>query len=345
MKSSFSYFTGSFIVSILAVIGAFFLGGFSAVFTVIFLTVLEVALSFDNAVVNAGILNHWNEVWRKRFLLWGILVAVFIMRLVFPLIIVGVVGNIGLTHTLELAIYRPDEYSNIMASAHHQVAAFGGAFLLMVCFNFFVAKHKTEHWLRLIEKPLTRLGKMEAIEAAIALLVVIAISYIMPQEQRNEFILAGMWGVITFILTKGLASLISPEDDKMGQHVVKQGVGGFLYLELIDASFSFDGVLGAFALTNNLFIIAFGLGAGAMFVRSFTILLVEKGTLNQYRYLEHGAFWAIGALALLMLIGVNTHIPEALTGLLGAFLIITSLYSSVIANRKDKLKNKSPIKE
>jgi hypothetical protein len=160
------------------------------------------------------------------------------------------------------------------------------------------------------------------------------VSYIQPQALRTEFILAGMWGVITFILTKGLASLLSPGNEETAQHVVRQGIGGFLYLELIDASFSFDGVLGAFALTNNLFIIALGLGAGAMFVRSFTILLVEKGTLNQYRYLEHGAFWAIGALAILMMVGVNVHIPEAVTGLLGAFLIIAALFSSVIANRQ-----------
>ncbi len=343
MKSSLSYFTGSFIISAIAIICAFFLGGIGAILTVTFLTVLEVALSFDNAVVNAGILNHWNEVWRKRFLLWGILVAVFLMRLIFPLLIVGIVGDIGPIHALELAIHRPDEYSRIMSSAHHQVAAFGGAFLLMVFFNFFVAEHKEEHWLFFIEKPLTRLGKMEAIEAAIALLVIMATSFVLPQTHRNEFILAGMWGVVTFILTKGIASLISPNDEEVGQHVVKQGVGGFLYLELIDASFSFDGVLGAFALTNNLFIIALGLGAGAMFVRSFTILLVEKGTLNQYRYLEHGAFWAIGTLAMLMMIGVNVHIPEAVTGLFGAFLIIASLYSSITANKRDSKKDDPPL--
>ncbi|MDR0933832.1 MAG: DUF475 domain-containing protein [Burkholderiaceae bacterium] len=336
MKTIISHFWGSFTVCIVAVIAAFFLGGIGAVFTVCFLTALEVALSFDNAVVNAGVLEHWDDPWRQRFLLWGILVAVFLMRLIFPLLIVSLVGNIAPTHAIDLAIYWPDEYARIMASAHHQIAAFGGAFLLMVCFSFFVARHKTEHWLFYIEKPLTKLGQMEAIEAAIALLVIIMVSYILPQVHRNEFILAGMWGVITFILTKGMASLLNPGNPETAQHIVRQGVGGFLYLELIDASFSFDGVLGAFALTNNLFIIALGLGAGAMFVRSFTILLVHKGTLGQYRYLEHGAFWAIGALALLMLFGVNAHIPEAVTGLLGAFLIIASLFSSILANRRER---------
>ena len=336
MKSALSYFTGSFIACVLSIIGAWFLGGMGAILTVAFLTTLEVALSCDNAVVNAGILHHWDEKWRKRFLLWGILVAVFIMRLVFPLLIVGVVGNIGPIHALELAISQPDDYARIMSSAHHQIAAFGGAFLLMVWASFFVARHKTEHWLLYIEKPLTRLGQMEAIEAALALMVILAASYLLPTGQRHEFILAGVWGVITFILTKGLASLLNPDNAETAQHVVKQGIGGFLYLELIDASFSFDGVLGAFAMTNNLFIIAIGLGTGAMFVRSFTLLLVEKHTLTHYRHLEHGAFWAIGSLAMLMLLGVNLSIPEAVTGPLGAALILAALASSILANRRNK---------
>ena len=103
---------------------------------------------------------------------------------------------------------------------------------------------------------------------------------------------------------------------------------------MIDSSFSFDGVVGAFALTNNLLLIMLGLGAGAMFVRSFTVLLVDNRTLIHYRYLEHGAFWAIGALAFMMLIGVGLQVPEAVTGLIGATLIAAALGSSILANRK-----------
>lgn len=332
MKSSLSYFYSSFVFCIAAAIAAYFIGGIQAAITVLFLTVLETSLSFDNAVVNAGILKDWDEVWRRRFLVWGMLIAVFGMRLVFPLLIVGVAGNVGPIQAVDLALNAPEEYSRILGSAHHQIAAFGGTFLMMVFFSFFVTKHKTEHWLQAIEKPLTRLGKMEAIEAALTLMALIAAAG-MLDARRGEFIEAGIWGIVTFILAKGLGALLGGESEA-GQHVVKQGVGGFLYLELIDASFSFDGVIGAFAMTNNLFIIALGLGAGAMFVRSFTLLLVDKGTLSHYRYLEHGAFWAIGALAILMLVGVNMHISEAVTGLIGAALIAASLFSSIYANRK-----------
>jgi hypothetical protein len=334
MKNQLNYFYSSFVFCAFAAIAAWFIGGWKAVVTVVFLTLLETTLSFDNAVVNAGILKHWDEVWRRRFLTWGILIAVFGMRLVFPLAIVGVAGEMNPLRVLDLAINQPDEYSRILTSAQHQIAAFGGTFLMMVFLKYFVARHKTEHWFQLVEKPLTRLGKMEAIEAALSLMALLLIAGVLDANLRAEFIIAGVWGVITYILAKGLSAFLGGDEEHVGHQVIRQGVAGFLYIELIDASFSFDGVIGAFAMTNNLFVIALGLGAGAMFVRSFTLLLVERGTLTKYRYLEHGAFWAIGALAVIMLVSAKFHVPEVITGVMGALLIALSLGSSILANRK-----------
>jgi uncharacterized protein len=286
-------------------------------------------------VVNAGVLADWDAVWRRRFLTWGMVIAVFGMRLVFPVLIVAVAGGVGPLRALELAVSDSAEYGRVLGAAHHQIAAFGGAFLMMVFLRFFVARHKTEHWLEAIERPLTRLGKMEAIEAALTLLAVLAASWLIVDElRRGEFVVAGVWGVVAFVLVKGLAALVGGDESGASRHVVRQGAAGFLYLEVLDASFSFDGVVGAFAMTRDLTIIALGLGAGAMFVRSFTLLLVERGSLDTYRYLEHGAFWAVGALAVIMLGGVEFHIPEAVTGLLGGLLIVLALGSSIRANRK-----------
>ena len=322
----------------LALVGAYFIGGVKGAITVLFLTVLETSLSFDNAVVNAAILNGWGELWRRRFLVWGMLIAVFGMRLLFPLLIVGIVGDVGPLKVLDLALNQPDEYGRILASAQHQIAAFGGAFLTMVFLKFFVDRHKTRHWFRALEAPLTRLGKLEAIEAALTLMLVLFFAGLLDAGVRSEFVIAGVWGVVVYILAKGVAALVGGDEAAAHEQVVRQGIGGFLYLELLDASFSFDGVVGAFALTNNLFIITLGLGAGAMFVRSFTLLLVERNTLATYRYLEHGAFWAIGALAVIMLAGAKYHIPEAVTGLVGAALIGLSLVSSILSNRRDATK-------
>ena len=332
MNNIIHHFRGSIAFSLVAVMAGYAIGGLAAAATVGFLIVLETSLSFDNAVVNAGILRNWDEKWRRRFLIWGMLVAVFGMRLLFPVLIVALAAGVGPLAAVDLAMNRPDEYARVLTGAHHQIAAFGGAFLMMVFLKFFVAHNKTHHWLEWIERPMTRLGKLEAVEAALTLAVVLLAARLLEQPEQGEFVVAGVWGVVTFILAKGAAALLGGENS--AENVIRQGLGGFLYLELLDASFSFDGVVGAFAMTNNLIIIAFGLGAGALFVRSFTIFLVERGTLESYRYLEHGAFWAIGALAAIMLVGVKWHVPEAVTGLLGALLIVLSIASSIRANRK-----------
>jgi hypothetical protein len=346
MSVVIKYFIGSFVVTILGLAGAFWLGhsfsgslsgALSAVFICAVLSVLEVSLSFDNAVVNASVLRKMTPLWRQRFLTWGILIAVFGMRIVFPLVIVGVVAQLNPWEALVLAASRPDEYARIMQSAHIPVAAFGGAFLLMVALKYFFNSEKDVHWVSALERPLTQLGKLEAIELAVAMFVLYLISLALTVDDARNFLVSGVFGLITFILVDGLSAVLESSGAKNGSGVTdlhKASAGMFLYLEVLDASFSFDGVVGAFAITNNLFIIAIGLGIGAMFVRSLTIMLVDKGTLTQYLYLEHGAFYAIGALAAIMFLNTFNHIPEVVTGLIGAAFIGLSLWSSIRHNRR-----------
>lgn len=329
------YFNASIVITLLGLIGGFMIGGWQAAWIVGVLAVLETSLSFDNAVVNASVLKHMDAVWRRRFLVWGMFIAVFGMRIVFPIVIVAVVASLSPWDVLKLATFKPDEYAATLSSAHHQIAAFGGAFLMLVFLKYFVDSEKQSHWLRPLEAPLTRLGKMEAIHVTITLLALLLTAHFLPQTEQIHFIVAGIWGVVTYVLVDGLGVVLGGEDGDITNNAAKQGFAGFMYLELLDASFSFDGVIGAFALSHNLFLIAIGLGVGAMFVRSFTLLLVDKGTLNEYQFLEHGAFWAIGALAVIMFIGVHVHIPETVTGLIGAVLIGLALWSSVRHNKRN----------
>ncbi|MCC5611431.1 DUF475 domain-containing protein [Nostoc sp. CHAB 5834] len=330
------YFRTSLILTFLGILAGFWLGGPSGALIVAILCVLEISLSFDNAVVNATVLKDMDEVWRKRFLTWGMLIAVFGMRIVFPVLIVAIAAQIGPIEAIQLALNDENRYAELMTGAHHQIAAFGGAFLGMVFLKFFVDQHKEEHWLRVIEAPLTRLGRMDAMEIVLVLLALVtSAAYFSDLSHRIEFVTAGVWGLIAYVVSDGIGELLGGDEGKGGEVVAKTGLAGFLYLEMLDASFSFDGVIGAFALTKSLPIIAIGLGIGAMFVRSFTIVMVEKGTLAQYRYLEHGAFWAIGALAAVMLVGVHVHIPEVITGVVGAVLIGLSFWASLRSNRKD----------
>ncbi|AOI70962.1 hypothetical protein WI36_21620 [Burkholderia ubonensis] len=321
-------------LTVLALVVAYWLGGVKDMLIVAVLCVLEISLSLDNAVVNASVLKNWSEKWRNRFMVFGLPVAVFGMRLVFPLLIVAVIGHIGMWEALTLAIDAPDKYAAILTSAHHQVSAFGGAFLLMVFFKFMLDTEKDEHWIGIFEGPMRHLGRITALEVALTLAIVIIASLYVPSAEQVSFLLAGAFGVISFVIAHGIGDLIGGEDT--GSRVVREGVAGFMYLEVLDSSFSFDGVIGAFALSNNIFLIALGLGVGAAYIREMTLVLLKKGTLAQYRYLEHGAFWAIGALAAIMFLGVKLEIPEVVTGLIGAATIGAAVWSSIIVQRKEE---------
>ncbi|MET0981459.1 MAG: DUF475 domain-containing protein [Telluria sp.] len=302
----------------------------SALWITAVLGVLEVSLSFDNAVVNASVLRHWNEFWRKLFLTVGIVVAVFGMRLLFPLVIVSVATGLGLVDVWHMAIETPDEYSRHLTEHHAEVSAFGGAFLMLVFLNFLFDSQKELHWLGWIEEKVGEYGS-EGLATLLTLLAVFFAMRLMPEERKLAVLIAGLVGVLVYIGVNWVSSLLEEEeeDPTIGKMISQGSVGGFLYLEVLDASFSFDGVIGAFAITNDVVIIMLGLAIGAMFVRSMTVFLVYKGTLQEFVYLEHGAHYAIGILALIMFANVHYHIPEWLTGLSGLAFIVVSLWSSI----------------
>lgn len=341
------YFFGSYVVTFIGLLlgaGVGWLynetidGALTALFLTLILAVLEVSLSFDNAVVNAAVLKDMTPVWRQRFITWGIPIAVFGMRIVFPLVIVSVIAHIDPWAALVLAATKPNEYREIMLSSHLALAGFGGSFLLMVAFAYFLDHEKDVHWVAIIERPLSKIGKIEAVGMGFCLLTFFIMSrFLATDAEKLTLLVSGIFGMLSYVAVDGISSLLQDAGDGGGtKAAAKSGLAMFIYLQILDASFSFDGVIGAFAITNNLFIIAIGLGIGAMFVRSMTLYLVDKGTLNQFIFLEHGAFYAIGALAMMMLCDVFVHIPEAVTGLIGAVLIGLSVLSSVSHNRKTR---------
>ncbi len=299
------------------------------------LAVLEISLSFDNAIVNANKLKTMAPVWQKRFLTWGILIAVFGMRIVFPLAVVAIAAQIGPWETLKLAAAHPQEYARIMDEAHISIAAFGGAFLMMVSLTYFIDEGKEIHWIHVLEQQLRRLASIRGLQITLVLIVVLIFAMAVPEHESGKFIFAALFGLVTFTLVEILGHLFDRESE-VKNVAATGGLGAFLYLEVLDASFSFDGVIGAFALTQNLFLIAIGLGIGAMYVRSMTVMLVEKQTLAEFRYLEHGAFYSILALSVIMFAQTLWHIPEMVTGLIGAALIGIALWSSVRYNKAEQ---------
>ncbi len=333
MSHNLRYFRSSIIIAVLGVIAAYLIGRWDAVFVAVILSVLEVSLSFDNAIINAKVLKDMDEVWRKRFITWGMLIAVFGMRLVFPVLIVSIVSGFWPWTAFSLAINEPEQYAHALESAHIVISGFGGGFLLMVFLRFFFDRDKDFHWIHFIERNLVRFGRLESFEIIFALLVTMLFARMLPVEESHQFLVAGIFGIVGYLIVKGLEGLLQRSRHETSE-VVKSGLATFIYLEILDASFSFDGVIGAFALSNNIYIIMIGLGVGAMFVRSLTLFFVGHGTLTKFVYLEHGAFWAIGVLAFIMYFSTIREVPDVITGLLGGALIAASLWASLNYNKR-----------
>lgn len=302
------------------------------------LSVMEVSLSFDNAVVNASVLKGWDEFWLKLFLGLGMIIAVFGMRLVFPLVIVAVAADLGMMEVWNLALTNPKEFSGHLTEHHAEVAAFGGMFLLLVFLNFMLDDEKEVHWLGNIERKIGSLGKVSSISVLVALAALMYSTSWIAEGQKMIVLIAGLWGILVYIGVDMISGLLekseSDASSDVGEMVKRGGIGGFLYLEVLDASFSFDGVIGAFAITSDVVIIMLGLAIGAMFVRSMTVYLVRQGTLDEFVYLEHGAHYAIGILAVIMLVSMHMHVPELITGGVGLAFILASLWSSIQHKKK-----------
>jgi hypothetical protein len=355
-------FGWSFVVTAVGLVLAVLYGGWTAFGIVAILSILEISLSFDNAVVNAGILKKMSAFWQKIFLTVGVLIAVFGMRLVFPVVIVAITAKKSPIDAVNLALTDKDQYQQLVTDAHPAIAAFGGMFLLMIFLDF-IFEERDIQWLRWIERPLAKLGKVDMLSVCIALVVLLITSFTFAThahqhggthaDKAQTVLIAGIAGLITYMIVGGLSGYFEDrledeeereneeeeEAERTGKErsaVLLAGKAAFfmfLYLEVLDASFSFDGVIGAFAITNDIILMALGLGIGAMYVRSLTVYLVRQGTLDDYVYLEHGAHYAIGALAVILMVTIQHQINEVITGLVGVLLIGWSFWSSVRRNR------------
>lgn len=338
------HFWGSYLVTVVGLICGYLWGGWAGLFITAVLAIMEISLSFDNAVVNASVLKDMEKKWQDMFLTVGMIIAVFGMRLVFPIVIVGVAASLDLWSVMDLALTDSDAYAAHLNSVHAEISAFGGMFLLLVFFSFFFNEERELHWLHylfsknskfkwigVVEQKMSQLGKIESLELMIALAFIMIIQNYLPEEIRLSTLIAGVSGIILYVVIDSMASFIEDKQkrDLAANTTKRAGVMGFLYLEVLDASFSFDGVIGAFAITQDVVIIMVGLMIGAMFVRSMTIYLVRKNTLDEYVFLEHGAHYAIGALSAIMLINTIYHVPGVITGLIGVTFIAGAVFSSI----------------
>jgi hypothetical protein len=321
------YFGLSALITILAVAFVGIYLGPAAAITTLVLVAIEIAFSFDNAIVNAKVLDKLSAMWRQLFQTVGVVIAIIGMRILFPLLIVMFGAHLSMREVIDEALHHPSIYSRHVSAARNAISAFGGGFLLTLAFYFLFDDNRQELWLKNLERQLQRLGGSFWLPPALVAVLVIVIGFL--SNDTSQVLRLGLIGVLSYTLLKVLVDIMG----KMTPSGTKVYVGwsafmAFIYLEILDAAFSFDSVLGAFAITDKVILIAVGLGVGAIWVRSLTVFMVKRGTLLTYKYLEHGAHYAILVLAVALLTSIFYNVPNAVTGIVGIGFIAASFYTS-----------------
>lgn len=332
MKVFIRHFWFDLLLTAAAIIGVLIGKGFVAAGIVIVVLIIEIAFSFDNAVINAKILARLSKFWQTLFLTLGILIAVVGMRIIFPILLVSITANLNWSEVVHIALNDPKTYAYYIELAHPAISAFGGGFLIMLALTFFFNRNKTTHWFR-IEPHMQKIGHW-SIPTIIAFLAIGILALLPINKHPVETVQLGSLGIGVFVAIQALLWLVGKavhiDTTKATKLTGLAAFTSFFYLEILDASFSFDGVLGAFAITTDVILIAVGLGVGAFWVRSLTLFMVRNRTLDTFVYLEHGAHYAVGFLAVTMLCGLLFPVPEYVTGL-GTILIIGL---SIIASKR-----------
>lgn len=325
----FRFFGTSGFLTVAAIVAAYVALGPGAALATVVLIAIEIAFSFDNAIINAKVLVRLSKFWQQMFLTIGMIFAIVGMRFIFPILIVMFTADLSWNQVIDEAFNNPKAYGDHLAEAHTSISAFGGSFLLLLSLYFFLEDDVLKVlWLKKIERPLQRIGGSFWLPPLLATIAVVLLAYFAGHE-TSVVLKYGLLGVFTYTAMKlfiDMLGIFTPVEQKI--YTGWAAFLAFMYLQVLDASFSFDGVLGAFAITDQIMIIALGLGVGAIWVRSMTVFLVRKGTLATYKYLEHGAHYAILVLALALLGSIYLEVPDAITGVVGLGVIGASFVAS-----------------
>jgi uncharacterized protein len=278
---------------------------FSMFLTVAGLALFETVSSIDNAVINAEVLHGMGAKARKWFLFWGMLFAVFIVRGLLPWLIVFVVNpSLGFIGSLSATFSNdPAVHESIEASAPILLAG-GGIFLVFLFF----------HWLFLEQKAFGFIGERFFSRqgvwfyAVVSILLAIIVWLALPINPLMAF--GAVVGSTAFFITHGFKQNAEQAEQQMlTSNNAMSDVAKILYLEVIDTTFSIDGVLGAFAFTLSVPLILLGNGVGAIVVRQITVGNIDR--IKQYVYLKNGAMYSVLFLGTIMLLDAfGFHIPH-----------------------------------
>jgi hypothetical protein len=295
------------------------------------LALFETISSIDNAVINAHVLETLPEKFRKFFLVWGLLLAVFLIRGLLPFLIVWI-ANPGLNfHQVFTSVFSNDpQVKSYVEQSQSILLIGGGIYLLFVFLSWLFLEEK--NYALLVEKFIHRQSVWFYGFASIIFTLVIYFSL----KVKPILALATSIGSTAFFITDGFKkNAEAREKDLLDPKL--SAWSKILYLEVLDASFSIDGVIGAFAFTVSVPLILLGNGLGALIVREFTIRGID--TINKFAYLKNGAMYSIGMLGGLMILeSFGRHYPFWLAPLNTFLLLAIFLYLSTRKIKKTRLK-------
>jgi len=295
----------------------------TAIIIILGLIVFEVVSSVDNAIVNAHVLKTMSAKWRKIFLFWGIFFAIFIVRGLVPLIVVWLsVPEIGFIGAFHAAFSGSADFSQLIEERKGIILLGAGVFMALLYLHWLFLEKKDPYFVsdKLI-KP--HYGIWFFASASIILATVL---YVARADWR--LMLSAAIGNAVFFILYGFREQAAKQEEMLqDENNNLSNLSKLMYLEVLDTSFSFDGVFGAFAFTTAIPLILIGNGIGALVVRQLTIMGIEK--VSQYKWLKNGAMTSIGFLGLVMVLksfGVN--IPEYLPTLITIGLVGLTFWRS-----------------
>ena len=286
------------------------------------LLIFEIVNSVDNAIVNAYVLKTMSEKWRKIFLFWGILTAVFIMRGLLPFLVVWLsVPEIGFLGAFQAMFQSKPEIAELMEERKGVILIGAGVFLLLLYL----------HWLFLEEKsPLFVMDRFIKPHYGVwffAFAAVILVVLLYLARTSPFLMLSAAIGNAVFFIMYGFREQAEKQKEKLKGPSQMRDFSKLMYLEVLDASFSFDGVMGAFAFTTSVPLILIGNGIGALVVRDMTIRSIDK--VAKYKFLKNGAMTSIGLLGIFIIAkSFGVLIPEYLPTLITILIVGLAFWQS-----------------
>ncbi len=284
------------------------------IFTVLGLCLFETVSSIDNAIINAEVLTTMSERARKWFLIWGIIIAVFLVRGLLPWFIVwAATPGLGPVESLTATFSSDPQVTSAIQQSTPMLLIAGGTFLIFLFFHWLFLEHK--NYGLFIEPFFVKRGVW--FFALVSILLTVIVWYALKIEKMMAF--AAVLGSTAFFITHGFKQNAEESERELVNRKMTD-ISKILYLEVIDMTFSIDGILGAFAFTLSVPLILIGNGLGAIVVRQLTIGNIER--VKKYRYLKNGAMYSILVLGCVMLAdSFGIHIPFWVSPL-STFMII-----------------------